>query len=216
MKPSFQAILFDMDGVIVDSEKLNDAHVRNFLVKLGVDEAEVGDFEGRGLNTRAVWELYTKKYNLIQSVDELIPLVRQSYLNYLQNFDIQPIAGAVELIEWAGNNAYKLALVSSANPRRVELFASKIPILQTFSVIVHGDDVTNSKPHPEPFLLAAERLNIEPSQCVVIEDALNGVRSAKAANMYTIAYTGAESIPEIEAIADATVHDLSEIKYLLA
>ncbi|MES2971911.1 MAG: HAD family phosphatase [Patescibacteria group bacterium] len=185
------AIIFDMDGVIVDTEPLCDLYEIEFLTRLGVNEPGEPPANRHGLNSRAYWAPYKKEYGLKPTVDELIMLWRPGYLAYLDGLtEIPLIPGIKKLLDYLTRTDIKLALCSSANPKRVELILNKVSLKDYFPIIVHGDDVINSKPAPDSYLLAAARLNVPPSECLVIEDAANGIKAAIAAGMSCVAYAG--------------------------
>jgi beta-phosphoglucomutase-like phosphatase (HAD superfamily) len=104
----------------------------------------------------------------------------------------------------------QLALVSSTPKENIELITEKLGIKKYFSLFINGDDVKEGKPSPRAFLLAAEKLGVEPKNCVVIEDAIVGVQAAKRAGMYCIAVTNAHPQEDISE-ADIVVNSLEEI-----
>jgi HAD superfamily hydrolase (TIGR01509 family) len=207
-----KAIIFDLDGVIVDTEPLNKICLREFLKTLGVNEPYTLDSNIQGLNTSTYWTAIKNIYGIDLTVEELVSRWRPTYLAYLESLDQIPvIPGIPEFIEYLVKSNYKIAIGSSANPKRIELILDRIQLEHTFSVIVHGDDVVNSKPAPDCFLIVAERLDIDPGHCIVIEDSTNGIKAAKAANMRCIAYGGSDHNEDDQSEADIVINDFSEL-----
>lgn len=181
-------ILFDMDGVLVNSEPV--------IMKAAADALLYGNitsthedftpFIGSGEENFIIGPC--TKENKEDLIDELMERMFQNFEDNIQNMLVFP--SAKPLIEELKKRGYTLALVSSAAHRKLiaSLKAAGIKP-DTFSVILSGNDVTEKKPSPQPYLLAAERLNADPKQCLVIEDAISGVKSAKSAGMTCFAVT---------------------------
>ena len=126
--------------------------------------------------------------------------------------------GAIELIKSLNDNGFKLALASSAPIENIRLVTESLGINDSFHAIVSGHDVTEGKPSPQGFLLAAEKLGIEPERCVVIEDATAGVAASKRAGMQCVAVTNThpgEKLAEADCIVDSLetvrVNDLGKL-----
>jgi beta-phosphoglucomutase len=202
----FSAVIFDMDGVIVDTEPLSKKYEKEFLPKIGVSKPR--DLNVQGLTAKAYATLLKQEYGLEYNIDELIMMWRSGYLSYLAVLDQIPvIPGAPELIQYFIDSGHKLALASSANPKRIKLILERAGLEPYFSIIVHGDDVQNSKPAPDVFLLAAQRLDVTPSECLVIEDSTNGVKATKAAGMFCVAYAGSLHNSDDLSEADLIIED---------
>ncbi len=177
---SVRAIIFDMDGVIFDSESL---WKKMFL--------EANKKYGLNLDERYRQSICGKTEMVIRDeLKKLIPeLDSDEYRNYIINgveqsvqngdFDIQP--GALELLNFAKNNGYKTALATSSARIRAEgMFRKKnLDEKELFQACIYGDEIgSRSKPDPYIFELAAEKLGIEKSECIVVEDSLNGIKAA--------------------------------------
>lgn len=203
-----KAIIFDLDGVIVDTEPLNKQCVRQFLIDLGVKNPQPLNVNLQGLNTKAYLTTIKAGYKLGESVQELSARWQPTYLSFLESLDQIPIIpGIPELIDYLLKAKYRLAIASSANPMRVKLILDKIQLQHPFSVIVDGDSYKHSKPAPDCFLLAASRLGVSPEECIVIEDSINGVGAAKAANIPCIAYAGSDHNDDDLSQADVVIKD---------
>ena len=201
-----------MDGVIVDSEPLHILHLHQFLIDIGVSDPQRFKGDLKGVNTHDTWRMLIEEFNLDREIDDLVERSRQSYVNYLEALPALPyIPGAVDLIKYTSKKGYKLAIASSAAPKRIELFLEKLKIRKYFEVVVSGDDVKHSKPAPDIFLAAATRLGAKPEDCVVVEDANNGVRAAVAAGMKCIAYQGSPHNTDDLSAADMVVKDFKAL-----
>jgi beta-phosphoglucomutase-like phosphatase (HAD superfamily) len=212
-----QAVIFDLDGVIVDTEPLNKQCLREFLIDLGAKDPQPLSVNLQGLNSKAYWTALKTGYNLSQPLEELMVRWRETYLSFLAALDEIPIIpGIPELIDFLVSANYLLAIASAANAARIKLTLDKIKLEHSFSVIVDGDSYENSKPAPDCFLLAARRLSVSPEECIVIEDSTNGVGAAKAANMRCIGYAGSDHNDDDLSQADVIIKDFKSLTKSLA
>ena len=218
-------LIFDVDGVIADTEAVNArASIKVFADFLGLKGVVRKDFEA-GLGRGA--EEYVKagaRVHGLELTDEQIQKItqlRQEYfLKVLQEEPMPPFPGVLELMEKAMQREdFRLAIATSGTHEksRAVLEAAKIPYKKM--VYIHGDYVKNKKPNPELFLLAAKGINIEPANCVVIEDAPNGVQAAKSAGAKCIAVTNsttAENLSHADLICESLEQiDLQTITKLI-
>ncbi|MSU20490.1 MAG: HAD family phosphatase [Pedosphaera sp.] len=184
----FQAVIFDMDGVIVDSEPAHERAFREIFHEIGYGETHGMDFaEYYGRSDRALWLDFIEKHRPIHSLDELAQWKQRRFLEMIKQD--QPIFESLpELVEKLSRR-YKLAVASgSFHPVIDEVLAIK-NLRQFFPVVVSAQDVVHGKPAPDIFLRAAELLQIRPNACCVIEDSAAGVEAALAAGMKVIAIT---------------------------
>ncbi len=211
MKTMKNAILFDMDGVLTDTEPVILKAAILGLKDYGV-EAKPEDFTpfvGRGedLYIGGVAEKYGRKYIL-----EMKKHVYDVYMQILPSM-IEPIPGVNELLKQLHDSNIKIAVATSADyiKMKANLEAINVP-LQWFAAIVTGENVKNKKPNPEIYLKAAEELNVASSNCIVVEDAIHGVEAAKSAGSKCIAV--ASSFPKKElqnAGADIVLDNFADI-----
>ncbi len=206
------AIIFDMDGVIVDTEPLTDAHHKRYLGELGADLVATPFQPQRGMNSRGTWEVFKALYQLEHDIDFLVESGRQRYIEHLRTLEEIPIIDGVrELLRALHEARYRIALASSSNPARIDLFLNKLGLVHYFEKIVSGDDVKNGKPAPDCYLLAAKNLGVKPSDCVVIEDATFGVRAAKAAGMKCLGFAGLPHNDQDLSEADVIIKDFHKL-----
>jgi beta-phosphoglucomutase len=206
-----QAVIFDVDGVLVDSY---DAHFRSWrdvLAENGLTLDEAGFAQTFGRTSREIiasfWgdDVDDTRARAIDDRKEALyrDLVRHAF---------PAMAGAVELIDALAAAGFALGVGSSAPPANVELTLDCLGRRDAFAAIVTGRDVTRGKPDPQVFLLAAERLGVPTRRCVVIEDAPAGVRAAAAAGMAPVALLGtAPAAMLAEAGAVLVVQTLDEL-----
>jgi HAD superfamily hydrolase (TIGR01509 family) len=208
-----EAIIFDMDGVIVDSEPCHERAFREIFHEMGYGETHGMDFEAYlGRSDRALWRDFIEKHKPSQSLDELAAWKQQRFLEMIKRD--QPIFESLpELVEKLSRR-YKLAVASgSFHPVIDEVLAMK-ELRQFFSAVVSVQDVARGKPAPDVFLRAAQLLNVPPWRCCVIEDAAAGVEGALAAEMSVIAITNSLMADKLSR-ATHVVQGYDEIEHLL-
>jgi len=205
-------LIFDVDGVIADTEAVNaGASIKVLEDLFGIKGVKRQDFEaglGRGAEEYVKAAARVHGLELTEEQVEKATQLRQEYfLNVLSEEPLPPFPGVLELIEKAMQSRdFRVAVATSGTleKSRAVLNAAKIPFERM--VYITGSDVKNKKPHPELFLLAAERMGVESANCVVIEDAPNGVQAAKAAGAKCIAVTNstnAANLSEADLVCDS-------------
>jgi beta-phosphoglucomutase len=183
------AVIFDVDGVLVDSYG---AHFQSWL--------ELGKEFGNKM-TEAVFistfgrtskEIIREMWGPDHSEDDLAAMYHRKEVLYREILlrDVPIMDGAVQLIDSLREAGFMLGVGSSAPPANVKLSLEKLGRAEFFSAVVTGADVTMGKPNPQVFLLAAERADVAPRNCAVIEDSVAGIAAAVAAGMKAIALTG--------------------------
>lgn len=181
----FKAVLFDFDGLIVDSEPIYVEANKRFLSERGVTDFSIMK-KLFGMRAEETFQLMKDTFGFEGSVDELMNIRNSYILDDFANGKLNLMPGLRELIIYLRNNNYKVAIGSSS---KWELLSSgmKVHNLENlFDLIVCGDDVINGKPEPDIYLKAAEKLGVNPEECIVLEDAPNGVLAGKRAGMYTV------------------------------
>lgn len=203
-----KAVIFDMDGVLVDSEKyICEAGVMMFKEKgLQVKHADFKDFTGMG-EDRYLGGV-AEKYGFPFDVEKDKARTYQIYKELVEG-SLQPLPGVHAFISKCKKLNLKLAVASSADKTKVLINLEETRLNgDIFHVVINGLDVKNKKPFPDIFIKAAESLMLKPSECLVIEDAISGVKAAKSAGCRCLALTTSfpkESLRE----ADWVVKDLS-------
>jgi len=202
-----KAILFDLDGVLIKTEKETFKFYQKYLKSKGIFIKD-SDFKykaGRKSN-----DILTKEQQKKIDTQKLTQLKRELFNNQPKKY-VKKVTGGKEILEYLKKNNFKLALVSQNESRMIENMVNWLEIKNYFDVILSIDDITNLKPDPEIYLLAAKKLNVMPSNCIVIEDSKDGIGSAKNAKMICIGlnhnYTPKNALLE----ADFIINDLKEI-----
>ncbi len=206
----FQAIIFDMDGVLVDSEPLHIKAEGITLSRLGLNLPERELYQYMGTSTRTLFTDLISRYKLNTSIEELYPLHRDTLVS-LYRTSLSPIPGALELLNMVKAQEIPLALASSSDMILIETVLQGLQLDHTFSAVVSGEEVDHFKPAPDIFILAAQRLSRKISGCLVIEDSTAGIASARAAGMTCIGFRSPNSRGQRYEQADYVVSSLEEI-----
>lgn len=204
-----KAVIFDMDGVIVDTEPLlSKAVIKAFKnQKLNLTEKEYFEhWTRKGGNTKSF--VQAKKVSF--DFDRYRKEKREIYLDSLK-LNVPIIQGVKEKIKQL-SKTYKLALVSSSDKEFIDLILDKTELKKYFSIVVGGDEVKEEKPSPEGFLLAAKKMEVEPKECIVLEDAEKGIIAAKAAKMKVIAIPNKYTANNNFSKADLIAKNINEVE----
>ena len=201
-----KAVIFDMDGVIIDSEHLHNDAEKKVMLKYGVSISSEELQNYTGMTDEFMFKDLIKTYDLNASYIELYSLKEKILIGLFQE-SVQPIRGVIEFLKELKQKNIKLAIGSSSHRKLINLSLKKFNILNMFDVIVSVEDVTHSKPNPELFLKAASMLSLKPMDCAVVEDAKSGVEAAKNAGMKCIGYknpnSGDQDLTNADIIIDA-------------
>jgi HAD superfamily hydrolase (TIGR01509 family) len=205
-------VLFDMDGVLVDSQPLH------FQVDLGVlrragianpPQALVGG--DAGTLTRERWQKLKARLNLPQSVAELCAWHAEIFRDTFGHADLRPVAGVPDLLMLLRANGVKTAVASSSSIALINLILDKLRIKEFFQVLVTGETMPRGKPAPDVFLRAAAELRRSPADCVVVEDSTQGVQAAKNAGMKCVGYRNPTSGEQDLSSANLIIDHFAEI-----
>lgn len=197
-----RAVLFDMDGVISDTERFYVEAIIERLKREGISAVpeQLGDLFGSTM--RHNWGILKEWYGLQGDVDTYVDEVHEIKMEIQEAQGLKPMPGVVELIRKLHGAGVPLAVASSSPREVIEHHMKAFGIRDCFDTIVSGLECREGKPDPEIYLRAAENLGVEPSECVVIEDSSNGVRAGKAAGMYCHAYVPPQAYPQDVSVAD--------------
>ncbi|HHW89723.1 MAG TPA: HAD family phosphatase [Clostridiales bacterium] len=210
-----KGVLLDMDGVLVDSEDMGKraflAAIKDYGVIAKMEDFH--DFIGGGAEPviRGVMEKNGGVF-----VPEVITRAYDIYEEYAQK-ELQAFAATNKVIKTLYEKGYKLGVCSSGNRRRVNINIKYGKIdTQFFSAIISGEDVARKKPYPDIYLKGAKSLGLDPSACVAVEDAINGIKAAHAAGMKSIAVTTSFSERELkEHNPEYIINDIAEVLNIL-
>lgn len=210
----FKTAIFDMDGVIIDSEPIYRMVEYNIMKKIGIDTSDEDHSYFVGSPSKNMWAYYKKKYNLNYSVEELNKREKEEYLKRIEKqTDIKPIQGVIKLIQDLKENNIKLAVASSSLIKIIDFVLELFDIKNLFMTSVSSEDIENGKPEPDIFLKAATMTDSRPNECIVVEDSRNGILAAKAAGMKCIGYYNPNSGHQDISEADLVVNSFKELNY---
>ena len=204
-----EAVLFDMDGVIVDSEPLWTEAEIQFLARRSLSYAPQLKSVLMGRDSREAAGILIKHYHLRESLDDVIEERNELVVELFREF-LQPIPYALDLVKSVRNSGVKTSLASSSPKGLIELVLDKFSVAGLFDLVLSGDQVVRGKPAPDIYIAAAEKLGVKPEYCLVIEDAPHGVAAAKDAGMCCLAISTSASVFEL-AKADKVVSGFEEV-----
>ncbi|MFW6035005.1 MAG: HAD family hydrolase [Halanaerobiales bacterium] len=206
-----EAVIFDMDGVIIDSEPIHYQANLQLFKKMNIQVTR-DEYEGFiGLSNTEVWSRLKEKHNLNSPVEELVSEIVESNIKVLKGSQVEPINGIKPLLDKLRKVKLKVALASSSPTEYIRQVLEKLKIKEYFETTVSGEELKNGKPDPDIFLHTAELINVKPGNCLVIEDSENGVKAAKAAGMKCIGYNNLNSGSQNLDNADIIINSITEI-----
>ncbi len=209
-----KAILFDLDGLMFDSEPHSLASWEAVLKERGVTLDQLTVDSILGLRIDATARTLIDKYRLPDTVQGLSDAKTEYQIAHLAGH-VPPMPGLFELLGEIDRRGLQKAIASSGIRRYVEAVLRVNGLLDRFGVIITGDQVAHGKPAPDVFLAAARALSVEPQDCLVLEDAPAGVQAAKAAGMRCIAVPD-HGVAQLDlSQADRVVASLSDVRALL-
>lgn len=201
-----KGILFDMDGVLVDTEEYICKAAIEMFREIGstVHPEDFLPFVGMGEN-RYIGGV-AEKYGLGIDIDEAKARTYQIYAS-ITSGRIKPLPGAIEFLRSCRSRGFRLALATSADRIKMEVNMREIGLKENdFNFVINGLEVERKKPYPDIYLLAAKNTGLEPGECLVVEDAVSGIRAAKAAGCRSLAVTTSfkrEDLYEADWICDS-------------
>ncbi len=214
MSKIIKAILFDMDGVIVNSEPMHRKAYHMMFEQIGVKPSPSHYASFTGQSTLEICRKLVTHFCLDKKAEDLVAIKRH-YFNTLFDNDksLELIPGVMDLIKDFHSNGLILILASSASMENIERIFTRFNLNIYFKAKISGANLKASKPDPEIFIKAAEAAGVKSSNCVVIEDSENGITAAKAAGIYTIAYNSPDAAAQDSSNADRVIQDFSEINF---
>ena len=206
-----QAVVFDMDGVLIDSEVLYKKHARETFKDLGYELTDALHLSTVGLPGPDGEKLIRAAMGDDFPMEEFDAIWRDRVAAaMMDHVPLKP--GVREILTLLDELEIPTAVATSSSYEAANHHLQRADLLQHFSALVTGDQVENGKPHPEPFLLAAERLEVDPELCLAVEDSHNGIRAAHAAGMQTIMVPDLlAATPEMEELSIAVMKNLFDV-----
>lgn len=212
MKEQQNAMIFDMDGLLIDSEPLWQQAEVEIFNSIGIPLNHSMSAETTGLRIDEVVKYWSVKFpeipiNHPQMIKRIIDRMKELIITIGQ-----PLPGAIEVVQLCQKMNLSLAMATSSSMVLVTVVLQKLELINVFDVIASAEVEKFGKPHPAVYLTTSDRLGINPTKCIAFEDSINGIISAKAAKMKCVAIPAPEQREDPRfALADLTLNSLTEI-----
>jgi beta-phosphoglucomutase family hydrolase len=209
-----KAVIFDMDGVIVDTEPLHYKAYYIMFEKINIDVSEELYQSFTGQSTITICKYLCHHFSLKNAPEELIQMKRDAFKHlFFNDSSLELIEGVRTLIKDYYSNHLTLVLASSASMYTINNVFSRFDLDKYFKAKLSGADLKASKPHPEIFIKAAKSAGFNRENCIVIEDSTNGIKAAHAAGIYCVGYKSKHSINQNYSLANTVISDFNEITF---
>lgn len=205
-----KAIIFDLDGVIIESEKAHIEAEQQVFLKHGVQISAEELHKYTGTTAKMMFTELIKKHKLNTTFEEIFSQKEEILFKLLEQ-EAEPTRGVIELLEKLKRRNVKLAIGSSSNKKLIEYVLRKLSVTYLFDCVISAENIVHSKPNPEIFLKAAAELGVSPVECIVIEDAKLGVEAAKRAGIKCVGYRNPNSGMQDLSKADMIIDDFTKV-----
>jgi beta-phosphoglucomutase family hydrolase len=205
-----KAVIFDLDGVIAETEHAHIQAEKETMLKHGVKISEDELHKYTGTTAKQMFTELIRKYNLNVTFDEIFNEKEEIMFKLLEK-EVEPTKGVIVLLLKLKQRRVKLGIGSSSHKRLIEYVLNKLNVTSLFDAVVGAEDIVNSKPNPEIFLTCAKRLHTQPEACLVVEDSKLGVEAAKKAGMKCLGYRNPNSGNQDLSKADIATSDFSRL-----
>jgi len=205
-----RAIIFDMDGVLIDSEPVHLIAYQEILGRFDITYSAEENAQYLGRKDSEIALELIDKYDLPLQPDDLVRHKEESFARLIEQNSL-PRPGVVDTLKRARQLGLKTGVASSATLASIKLIVNCLALHDYFHTLTSGDEVACGKPAPDVYLLAARRLSVQPHECLVIEDTEAGVMAAKSAGMTCIAIPCEATLHQEHELADLKLQSLSEL-----
>lgn len=209
-----KAVLFDMDGVIVDTEPLHRKAYFMMFDEMGISVSEELYTSFTGQSTLEICVALVSKFSHNETPERLVACKRKHFKYLFENdTSLKLLPGVLDLIKNYHQNGLTLVLASSASMTNIDRIFDRFKLNPYFVSKLSGADLKKSKPHPEIFIKAAQAAGQPPENCMVIEDSTNGIAAAKGAGIFCVGYNSLHSHDQDYSQADKVVGDFKDILF---
>ena len=208
-----KAVIFDMDGVIIDSEQHWKKQELNLFGELLGEWTKEDQHDITGLNVKDTYEILTTKYGL--------PITYKEYMNKVENIALDVyrnkanlLDGLVDLLKELKQNNIPTALASSSLKEWIEIVMDRFDMRQYFDILVSAEEINApGKPAPDIYLITADKLGVKPENCIVFEDSTHGATAANKAGMFCIGLRNGFNKKQDLSMANIEIHGFKDIDY---
>ena len=213
---TIKCVIFDMDGVIIDSEEIHKKAYYETFNTLNIEVSDTLYKSFTGSSTINAFQRLVAHFNLKNDPKELVLDKRKRYVNFFENDpNLHLVAGVEEIIKYFYNKGIILILASSSAMINIDRVFNRFNLNTYFAAKISGADLKESKPNPEIFNKAAILENISKENCVVIEDSDNGITAANDANIFVFGYANKLSEGQTLENADFVINHFNELKQFI-
>lgn len=208
-----KAVIYDLDDLMVDSNALHKKAHRQVFEQYNINPDHISDelkSKFIGMRIIDILKIIVEEFKLTVDPNEIKRQREKIFLRLVED-ELTIMPGLIESLTFFKNHRFKIALASSGTKIYIETVLAKFNLKRFFDAVVSGDDVTKGKPDPETFLAAAAKLELAPAECLVLEDATNGILAAKAGGCRCFAVRNNKTAKQDLTKADRILNSLLEI-----